>query len=587
MFLAAFLVTAPPAHATAPAQPRVVVVTLNGTRLADWSDPGLPAIGSVLRRSAIGLLSTRTAKRATTFAAAVVEGYRALGSGAFSDAGDPSTLESTLRREGIASSVIGRSGGADQIRDDTRAALGSSRVVLVRLDGTMKVADDFVGWLTPQLTPDDRLILASVAPPQERLVRNRFLSVIAMTGRTGLLTSTTTRREGVVTLADIAPTILDAFDVTIPTSMTGDVMRVKPDSSPLESAVDLDRAFIHAATVRKPLLKTAVFTLSGLVVIGALLASRSSRRLAGTLCAAVFALPLAIFLEPVYRASSLAGTIAIVFGVGLAAGAVLERLAGRHAVRWLSAATVVAILGDVVLGGGLAGRSPLSYSIAEGARFHGMGNDAMGLVIVAAIVLATLRLDRERSPEPDLPVVGFLVVVLALMAGPGLGNKFGAVPAAVPAFGLVALFALRSRLRVESLLVIAIVTVLAVGLVVVADLLRSGSHISNLFGSGAGEIIARKIRAAGRLFAFSYWMGGIVISAAAIAVMIGRTSSRARTMLDQEPAVRRGLIACAAGAVAAMLTNDAGVTAAFWIVALAAALLIAKLGSPAPEPDRR
>jgi hypothetical protein len=171
------------------------------------------------------------------------------------------------------------------------------------------------------------------------------------------------------------------------------------------------------------------------------------------------------------------------------------------------------------------------------------------------------------------------------MAGPGLGNKFGAVPAAVPAFGLVTLYALRSRLRVESIVVIAGITVAAVGLVVAADLVRSSSHVSNAFGSQAGEIIARKVRAAGRLFAFSYWMVGIVICAAAVAATLRRASTPARALLAQRPAVRRGLVASAAGAVAAMLTNDAGVTAAFWITALAAALLLATVGSPIGASD--
>lgn len=598
-FLAALFATAPAAHAAAPAPPRVVVVTIDGTRLGDWIDPSLPAIDGALRRSAIGLLSTRTATRTQTLDAAAVEGYRAFGSGTFSDAGDPKTLIRTLRRAGIVSSVVARSGAASalspdvvrlvsvdaEVRAATRTALSSSQLVIVQLDRRMAPTDRFLDWLGAQLTSDDRLILTSVAPPQERIVRSRFLTAVAMTGASGLLTSETTRRDGVVTLADIAPTILHAFDVAIPPSMSGHAMRAKPDASPLRSALDLDRAFIHAAAVRKPLLKTTVFTLSGFVVIGALLAARPLRRWAGTLSAVVLALPLALFLEPLYRASSLAATIAIVLGVALAAGVLVERVAGARAVEFLSAATMLAILGDVVMGGGLAGRSPLSYSIAEGARFHGMGNDAMGLVIVTAIVLATLRLDREKTSRPDLPVVAFFVVAAALMAGPGLGSKFGAVPAAVPAFGLVALYALRSRLRVESILVIVVLTVAAVGLVVAADLVRSGSHVSNAFGSQAGEIIARKARAAGRLFAFSYWIVGIAVCGGAVAVTIRRRSSRARTLLEKRPAVRRGLVACAAGAVAAMLTNDAGVTAAFWITALAAALLITTIGSPTRASD--
>ena len=76
---------------------RVVVFTVDGTRLRDWRAAGLPAVSAILREGASALLSTRTAENATDVDAMVQ---------AVPDGGNPKLVNALAKgRYGIAFST--------------------------------------------------------------------------------------------------------------------------------------------------------------------------------------------------------------------------------------------------------------------------------------------------------------------------------------------------------------------------------------------------------------------------------------------------------------------------------------------------
>jgi len=87
----------------------VVVVTVDGTRLADWRSRDLFAFGSLMRRGALGLASTRTATIEGRVGRMRREAYRAFGSGRVGARSSAELLASSLTRAGV-STVIMASG---------------------------------------------------------------------------------------------------------------------------------------------------------------------------------------------------------------------------------------------------------------------------------------------------------------------------------------------------------------------------------------------------------------------------------------------------------------------------------------------
>ena len=644
--LAILVVQAPPARAAPPG--RVVVVTVDGTGLADWKRTGLPAFGALLDRGALGLLSTRTAKTETAVPGMRREAYRTLGAGRVGSTSDPTTLIRALQNAGLAANVIAssiagasslsqtsvplpeRSDGAfpGSVRTDYPAlrtivtsALTTSQVIVVDTGDPARVeqalgddararehwmglsltrADEFLSWLRDQLTTDDLLVVASLTPTRERQHARRYLSAIAMTGAgvpPGLVTTRTTGRDGVATIADLAPTILDGVGIAAPGAMTGRPLRVARDDRAAERVARLESGFIHASIVRGPLLRASIWIAGALAVLS-LLTVLSGRGLAGrerglpatwrafleTGLLAVATVPFVLLLEPLFRTGSLTATASAVGGAALALALAMRAAFGsRAAFAAVCAATAVVVVADLAAGGSLAARSPLSYLIAEGARFHGIGNEVMGVLIGSVLLGGAALLDRGRGGIRRDLVLASSIVAVVVMAAPNLGAKFGSIPAAVPALALFGLYAVGIRLGPRSVVAVGLVTVLAADIAIVADALRNPevqSHVGRAVGGGGGEILGRKVGAAGRLLALSFWAVGTVMCGGSAAVLAWRRPALVGRGLWGGPAVRRALLCCAVAGVAAIATNDAGVTAAAWIGVLAACGFFTRLLVP-------
>jgi len=636
---------AAPARAATPG--RVVVVTVDGTRLGDWREPGLTAFGVLLNRGALGLLSTRTATTATTMPAMRREAYRGFGSGLVGSATDPTTLVSALEHAGVTTTVIASSvRGASSLspravalpeisdgvfptrrRTDYAAArmamdyaLAGSRVVIADLGDPARVeqvfgtdpvgrarwmrlsmsrADAFLAWLEGKLTPDDLLIVASLTAPVERQQARQYLSAVAINGRStpaGFLSTPTTDQDRVVTISDLAPTILQHAGVSVPATMTGRHFRVARDDRAVEHTRDLEASLIHASVIRGPLMRWTVGVASALALMS-LLTVASGRGLAGRSrglpktwrgfldvgLVAICALPPAFILEPLLRASSTTASAIGVFGAAIGGAIVLRAARGsRGAIAGVCAATAAIIVADLLLGGPLAERSALSYLIAEGARFHGIGNEMMGVLIGTVLIGSAAALDSSGASYRRAAVIAVLGLTAGVMAAPQLGAKFGSIPASVPAFALLGLFIARVPLTIRSVIAVAAVTLFVAGLAIVADSLRNPevqSHVGRAIGGG-GEILGRKIGAAGRLLALSYWTFGIVLCGGSAMLLALRRPSLVARGLWGYPALRRALICSAVAAVAAVAANDAGVIAAAWLALLAASSFFAPLLVP-------
>lgn len=621
---------------------RVVLVTLDGTRLSDWRARGLSELGALLRHGAVGLLSTRTAE---TEDLSLGVAFATLGSGRISRKADPTAMMRALDphavvigvHAGVLAIAADRTGQARRLPDRTDVAfpggtrtdlvaarevvadaLRTARVVVLEVGDTTQVEDSyglhraqrerwmrlamtridpFLRAVREMLAPEDTLIVASLTPPQERGDARRFLSVVAASGpglHAGTLTSSSTRRDGVVTIPDLTATILDRAGAAIPNEMSGNPMEIAPGD--VDTLAAKERDLIHASVVRGPLIRGTVIIGASLAVLAVLtvLAGRGRggrqrgvpttwRGLLETGLIAVATVPLVLLLEPTFGTASLTGTVLVVAGVTVGGAAILRAVLGsRVTIATVVTTTIVLVLFDLLAGGGLAERSPLSYLIAEGARFHGIGNDAMGVVIGGGLFAAAALLDRDLATRRVILAAVGLGVAAIIMAAPPLGAKFGAVPAAVPAFALFCYLATGRRFDLAAAIGIAIVTVLGAGIVVAADLLReSGTHVANAVGGGGGEILGRKAGAAGRLLALSYWMGAIVAGGGSLALLAWRRPSLLGRALWGRPATRRALACTVVAGAGCIATNDAGVTAAAWIALIAAASVFSLLLVPA------
>jgi hypothetical protein len=146
--------------------------------------------------------------------------------------------------------------------------------------------------------------------------------------------------------------------------------------------------------------------------------------------------------------------------------------------------------------------------VLEGGRFYGIGNEALGIygitALVAAAWLATVA--RRRYPSsrrPALAVVSVVAVFAVIASGwPGFGAKVGGTLAMVPCFALLLMAVAGIRLNWRRVLLVAVsgLVLFAVFALIsyftpVSGKSDIGAFAGDVLHGHAGSVLLRKIHA--------------------------------------------------------------------------------------------
>jgi hypothetical protein len=421
----------------------------------------------------------------------------------------------------------------------------------------LRATDDLVGDLLRSVDPSHDSVLV-VAPYHRRGEVHLTVAALRSPGmEPGLLRSGSTRRTGVVTLVDIAPTILGLEGVDRPGSMEGRRFERAAQGASSGEARAADLAEMNAASRYRDRMVTPVATLfvvlQAALWVGAALALRR-RRPHGRDVVALAALTMLGYLPATYlarlidfhEASGSAPYYLFVFAVALAI-AVLARLAGRASHLDPLLLCLFAIFGlltvDMLIGAPLQLNAVFGYSPTVGGRFAGMGNLAYGQYAGAAFLLCGL-LARRLAPRDDAMVVAFSVLVVAVIIDgmPMWGSDVGGVLAMVPAVGVTAARMFGQRLRWRTLILWGSAAVAAVGAFALVDLSRppdERTHLGRLVeaigdqGFGAFEsVVRRKLEANFSVIASSVWTAMVPVALGFILYLLWRAPGHLRSIRD-------------------------------------------------------
>jgi hypothetical protein len=284
-----------------------------------------------------------------------------------------------------------------------------------------------------------------------------------------LLRSATTRRNGYVQLADVAPTVLSLLGEQPPDTVEGRAFQVRGASGGDRIGRLTDAS--DQADFRDGVLP-AVVTVIVTALVGLALATWQRRRLGprprSVLAAAAFGVLATVPATFLVGRIEVVGTNTLRYIVALVAIAALIATAAAWVERrWpglgvtVGVAVIVAAIGvDVALGAPLQVNTVFGYSVAVAGRFVGLGNLAFALFGSAAIVLAALIVDRTGRRGLGL-AIGLLAVVLLLEGLPTLGADVGGVASMVPAFGVTTLLLAGRRIGWREALALVLATAVA------------------------------------------------------------------------------------------------------------------------------
>lgn len=451
--------------------------------------------------------------------------------------------------------------------------------------------------------PSERLAYVLVSPSSES-----GLAPVAIAGWSygaGLLTSPTTRRAGLVTNLDIAPTILAGLGVNPAWDCDGAVMAqaagatgnmgAAPGSAGAKDAPGepadnvalamlMERTLAAAAQARGPVLRlfigllvVAVFGLLGVIVFGRR-APKWAMWLVRALLIAAGSAPLVLLAEAMVGVrDTAASSILLIAGCTVMALLAVRVLgSAMWSVVVLSGATAVVIAADALTGGRLASISLLGHSAVLGARYYGIGNELMG-VLVGSAAAAGAGLSRMTWPSATAAAT-----TMIMLGHPWIGANFGGMVSAgvtsaviaTMAAGRLPLSAGPTRFRSARLVALAGACLAVLGVSAALILWDARSHQASHIGrawraltqqsGGSGQpaaIIARKLAMNIRLLRYTAWTQVLIAFLAILGAMVTGAHGVFQRFRHDHLSLYDALVGGLAGALAAMAVNDSGVVA--------------------------
>lgn len=446
-------------------------------------------------------------------------------------------------------------------------------------------SDELIGKIIENIDLEkDLLIIASITPSIEMIQRGNNLTPIIIAGKNydkGMLISTTTRRNGLITNIDIPSAIASFFNINAhPTVMGGRLSSITSDN-PLE-VKHLESKSLSNYIYRPIIIKTyigfqIVIFLSALCFL--LIKKNPFPKLVGilkSLMPVIASVPLALLLISPLSPSTLYIFIIYLFLI-ITVITIIAHIPIKKDDTFImiNALTFLFIIFDVIAGSPLMKTSVLGYCPIIGGRFYGIGNEYMGILIGSLITGSTLFIDRYKTEDNTIPLLitaVFYILTVYVMASPALGANVGGTITAALALFFTYLKISGKKITVKELVCGAILTTCIILLLVYFDITRvenTQSHVGKTIelikNNGIFVIkdtIQRKLSANIRIFKYTIWTRILVVFVITFATIFYKPSDYLKNLIKKYPYTVMGWSGCLIASLAALVFNDSGVAPA-------------------------
>ncbi|MTI84929.1 MAG: hypothetical protein FH756_13780 [Firmicutes bacterium] len=444
--------------------------------------------------------------------------------------------------------------------------------------------DKFIGQLIQHLNlKRDLLTIISPTPGGNTVKGNNLLTPVILAGNginDGLIISPTTKRPGIMRNTDLMPTILEFMDIDAPSGITGQAVQIMPVGYSLSALAGLQEQLVLTYDWRRPILQTYVSI--QLILLGASLIfifwkKSLALSILKPVMLAVISFPVATLLLSLFPTPSpffLIALLLAIISILMVIAVQLGRLGNLMPFIFITGLTSILILIDLLIGAPLQKTSLLGYDPIMGARFYGLGNEYMGILIGSTLIATTSLFTQFAKYRRSLLVAVCLYFILAayVIAAPHFGTNVGGTIASVGAFLVTALLLMNVKITLRSILLVCLGVVLVVLGFILYDFSRPvamQSHIGRtatlILSGGADEIIniiSRKVSMNIKLIRYTIWSRVFLASLGCLALLFYRPSGIMQLIRQKHPLLYKGLAGVLVGSILAFVFNDSGVVAA-------------------------
>lgn len=471
----------------------------------------------------------------------------------------------------------------DTSRIETDSINAAPDIVKKQRQKALERNDQLLGKILSIIDSYNTMLIIMAPNPSKQMIEEGNLGLTPIIvhypeGKKGLLTSPTTRREGIVVSADILPSLFAYLDnEIIPANQGMQVIKKENSLEHLKSRLDF---FKNLRANRLPL-NISFMVLSLIVVLwGYIIISRSKKNLYSHMEKFIFTalcMPLVfLFISFTGYRSILISLIFSLFLSFLLAMIWLKFFADRlKGLFILTAATALLLIIDIFYGSPLMLNSPLGSDAIAGGRFYGIGNDYMGILIASAVTATALGIESLKTKNRFTIILSSLPLFIASLAigHPKLGANVGGFIASLFTWGVFILIMSQNKLNIRKIIITGLLSILVVVAIASIDAFfnpnpsHAGKAVQSLFKGGGQaffSIIRIKLGIVANTILHSVWT--LVLITEIIILILCKNKNILSSIQNEYPFINKGLTVLITAAAVVFAVNDTGVIAASFIL---------------------
>ncbi|QUH18651.1 hypothetical protein [Alkaliphilus sp. B6464] len=475
---------------------------------------------------------------------------------------------------------------------DTARIQKTDRLTTVSVREEQKIkaierADSFLGQVINEVDLGKTLFMVITPNPSREMVNqgNFALTPIIMSGANtekGLLTSNTTRREGLVTNFDFGPTILNFFGIAESKSFIGEPMQAVSNENPTQVLLSNQAQILYLRNYRSVFHRSFII-LVGITLVGFYLPRFTKwnglpAKILNYLSLTVIAIPLTMMTVSLFGYKSIIFDLLYVFGGAFLIAYILNKIFRQNLMTMaiLGLATSVLLLIDIYFVEKLMIISPLGSDAIAGGRFYGIGNDYMGILLGSTLlgVFSLFHLYKISKPIMAVSITSYMFLVIVALS-PFFGANMGGTLSAMLIASLTLLTIFDKKFSLKKITIIVIGVIVGIILLATLDALfnpnptHAGKALESLITGGLGkffEIINSKL---GQVFwnlIHASWNVILFLQAILMVLLYRYKSEILMKIRESYPNLFKGFAVILLGGIAIFLFNDTGTIAAALIL---------------------
>lgn len=426
---------------------------------------------------------------------------------------------------------------------------------------------------------NDTIYISSAFPSNLDYVNKRRISpIIKFEGDgKGILTSSTTRRDGIVANLDVGVDILNKFGLKNE-AMVGRMYKTIDKNDNIGFISGEFEKIVSISSIRSTVVNGFVGVISAswvIAMIAVLLRNYIPNKEKVFIVLKEFIklgiiMPLAFLIAPIFNFKQ-PSTITIGILLTTFILYIIGRVLFKDEIKqmgFFALMTIFVIAVDSIFGTYLMQNNIMSYDAIIGARYYGIGNEYEGVTIASAVFAMAVLLNYRKIPK--WLVVVLSVIILVTSAYPSMGANVGGAISESVAYLLFILLIFDIKLDFKKVILLGLAAVGVVVAFAILDVISgSESHLSvfvnEIMLKGPSAIIqtfTRKIQMNLKLAQTSVWVNILLAGIAIIGILIFRPSRHFKMIAEKYPIIFKGFIASMVGCIVTLLVNDSGIVAA-------------------------